>query len=160
MKKLLLTIIFAIFSTNVSAQDWLKGWKAYRSSDYSSALQEWLPLAKQGEKYSQQIVGHMYETGKGVLQDYTEATKWYRLSARQGLSGAQKNLGNAYKNGKGLKKDKILAHMWFNIASATGSEEARKSRNIIAINMTSKAIEKALAMARECMESGYNKCGY
>ena len=102
----------------------------------------------------------MNETGKGVLQDYTEATIWYRLSAKQGLSGAQKNLGNAYKNGKGLKKDKILAHMWFNIASATGSEEARKFRNIIAINMTSEAIEKALAMARECMNSDYKKCGY
>ena len=65
-----------------------------------------------------------------------------------------------YKNGKGLKKDKILAHMWFNIASATGSEEARKSRNIIATNMTSEGIYLATAMAKECMESNYKNCGY
>ena len=49
--------------------------------------------------------------------------------------------------------------MWYNIASANGNEEAGELRNNREKKMTSAGIEKATAMARECMSSGYKKCG-
>jgi len=53
-----------------------------------------------------------------------------------------------------------VAHMWFNIGAANGDDNAGDSRDKTAKKMTPAAIETATAMARECMSSGYTKCGY
>ena len=50
--------------------------------------------------------------------------------------------------------------MWYNIASANGQDQAGGYCDERAGLMTPAAIEKATAMARECMSSGYTKCGY
>jgi uncharacterized protein len=102
----------------------------------------------------------MYERGNGVIQDYAEAVKWYRLAAEQGYAGAQNNLGVMYEFGDGVLQDNTMAHMWYNIASANGDDKSGEWRDELAGQMTSTAIEKAQAMARECMSSGYTKCGY
>ena len=52
-----------------------------------------------------------------------------------------------------------MAHMWSNIGAANGNEGGGINRDEIAKEMTPAAIEKAQAMARECMSSGYTKCG-
>ena len=196
MKKLLLTITFAIFSTNVTAQDFNKGLEAYKAGDYATALKEWKPLAEQGNAYAQANLGLMYNNGKGVLKDSIEAVKWYRLSAEQGNVGAQSNIGMSYflgdgvlkdttealkwfrmsaeqgdSNGQnwlgimynfgdGVLKDNSMAHMWYNIASANGNESTGESRDRLEDSMTPEDISKATAMARECMNSDYKKCGY
>ena len=102
----------------------------------------------------------MYRNGKGVPQDYAEAVKWYRLSADQGNADAQYNLALMYHKGQGVPQDNVMAHMWYNIASANGHSKAGEYRDKRAVLMTSAAIEKAQAMARECMSSGYKKCGW
>ena len=196
MKKLLLTIIFVIFSTNVSAQDFNKGYEAAQRGDYATAIKEWKPLAEQGDAAAQFNVGVMHERGKGVLKDNSEAAKWYELSAEQGNAHAQYNLGLMYTKGDGVShdvtealkwyrlsveqgnayaqkslgamylmgfgvlQDNLKAHMWYNISSANGHEDAGKWRDKVADSMTPEAIEKATAMARECMASDYKKCGY
>ena len=86
--------------------------------------------------------------------------KWYRLAAEQGVASAQTNLGLMYYNGTGVLQDNSVAHMWFNIGSANGSELGGTNRDRISKQMTPAAIKKAQAMARECMNSGYTKCGY
>ena len=102
----------------------------------------------------------MYDNGEGVLQDYAEAVKWYRLAADQGDANAQTNLGNMYNNGQGVLQDNVMAHMWYNIASANGEDKAGEWSDERAGLMTPADISKAQAMARECMNSGYKKCGY
>ena len=102
----------------------------------------------------------MYEFGNGVLQNYAEAVKWYRLAAEQGLASAQNNLGAMYEFGNGVLQDNVMAHMWYNIASANGDPTAGEWRDERAGLMTPADISKAQAMARECMNSGYKKCGY
>ena len=102
----------------------------------------------------------MYVDGKGVPQDYKEAVKWYRLAADQGEASAQSNLGYMYSNGHGVLQDNVMAHMWYNIGSANSSGNSGINRDIIAKKMTPADISKAQAMARECMNSGYTKCGY
>ena len=158
-----LTVILAFLmtlSSPVVAQDFQKGWTAYEAGDYATALQEWTPLAEAGGEVAQYNLAIMYGNGYGVPQDNAEAVKWYRLAAEQGYAKAQNNLALMYEYGNGVLQDNTMAHMWYNIASANGHEKAGGYRDERADLMTSADISKAQAMARECMNSGYTKCGY
>ena len=62
-----------------------------------------------------------------------------------------------YEKGNGVLQDNLTAHMWYNISSANGGISGR---DWVAGLMTASDISKATAMARECMASGYKKCGY
>ncbi len=73
-----------------------EGWAAYDRGDYETALQEWGPLAEQGDAFAQYAIGLMYAKGRGVPQDYDEAVAWYLLSAEQGDWDAQYRLGLMY----------------------------------------------------------------
>jgi len=192
----LATMLSFIAFTPVSAQDWNKGVDAYNAGDYATALQEWRPLAEQGDADAQFILGGMYLNGRGVPQDYDEAVKWfrlatkqwdadrqwifshkqhdgdgalkknadtvewYRLAAEKGNASAQADLGGMYATGKGVPQDSIMAHMWYNLGAANGHKLSGTNRDEIAKQMTPAAIEKAQAMALECISSGYMKCGY
>ena len=57
-------------------------------------------------------------------------------------------------------QDNVLAHMWYNLGAANGSDLGGKNRDIIAERMTPEDISKAQAMARKCMNSYYQDCGY
>jgi len=128
--------------------------------DYAEAVKWYRLAADQGHAKAQYNLGAMYKKGQGLPQAYAEAVKWYRLAADQGVADAQINLGIIYEYGKGVLQDNVVAHMWYNIASASGNDKAGEWRDERAGLMTPAAIEKAQAMARECMSSGYTKCGY
>ena len=101
-----ITALVLVFNAgSILAQDFQKGFAAYQSGDYVTALQEWRPLAEQGDADAQQGLGVMYENGMGVLQDYKEAVKWYRLAAEQGDANAQNSIGFMYKKGVGVPQD-------------------------------------------------------
>ena len=160
MKKLLFTIILATFSTHTSAQDFDKGFTAFFNSDFEKAWKELKPLAEKGHANAQQKVGTMYEYGYGSLQDYTEALKWYKLSARGGYFVGQYRLAEMYKKGLGIPQNNILAHVWFNIASVNGQLYSADYRDKLAELMSPNDVLKAQEIAKECMKSDYNKCGY
>ncbi len=197
MKNFLSAVAVSVALTApVYAQDFSKGLAAYNSGDYATALQEWRPLAEQGDASAQYNLGVMYSNGHGVTQDYKEtvkwylksaeqgyanaqynlgvtyydghgvtqdykeAVKWYLKSAEQGEASAQLNLGVMYSNGQGVLQDNVVAHMWSNIANANGHELGGQNRDTLAKEMTPQDISKAQAMARECMGSNYQNCGY
>ena len=126
--------------------------------------------AEQGNANGQYKLAMRHLKGEGVLQDYAETLKWLRLSAEQGggfySNLAQAFLGIMYEYGDGVLQDNVTAHMWYNIASANGSVNANGSvsadeyRDKLAGLMTASEITKATTMAKECMSSGYKKCGY
>lgn len=60
-----------------AAQDFDAGLRAYTSGDYATALQEWRPLAEQGNASAQIVLGFMYDQGRGVAQDYVEAVRGF-----------------------------------------------------------------------------------
>jgi uncharacterized protein len=153
---LLLTLLVG---TPAFSADFQKGYAAYESGDYATALREWEPLAEQGDADAQNNLGVMYSNGKGVLQDYKTAVKWYRLAAEQGIASAQSNLGYMYDEGKGVLKDYVYAHMWYNIAAISGkSKNASKNRDNVAKRMNSNQIETAQKLARECVRKKYKGC--
>jgi len=130
--------------------------------DYAEAVR-WFKLANvHGVADAQTALGTMFSRGDGVPQNDFEAINLFRLAAKQGHSLAHWQLGGAYQLGKGVEEDPFKAHMWYNIASANGDEMAADNRDQIAkIYLWRPAdISKAQAMARECMSSGYEKCGY
>jgi len=118
-------ISVVMLATSAFAQDWDKGLDAYKAGDYATALQEWRPLAEQGDSDAQAMLGTMYDEGKGVPQDYTEAVKWYRLAAEQGYARAQTNLGNRYNNGEGVPQDYAEAAKWYQLAAEQGNAYAQ-----------------------------------
>ena len=128
--------------------------------DVTEAVKWYRLSAEKGYASAQYNLGVMYKRGDGVLKDFSEALKWYRLSAEQGNASAQRNLGVMYEFGNGVLQDNLTAHMWYNIASANGYKKAGEWRDGLEESMTPAAIEKATAMARECMASDYKKCGY
>ena len=137
-----------------------RGLAAAEAGNFITALQEWKPLAEAGNSFALYNLGVMYESGQGVIQDYKEAGKLYRLAAEQGYASAQGNLGIMYYYGHGVIQDNTIAHMWFSVGAANGDEVGGSNIDKIAKKMAPAAIEKAQAMARECMNSGYTKCGY
>jgi len=128
--------------------------------DYKEAVKWYRLSAERGDASAQYNLGNMYKNGDGAPQDYKEAVKWYRLAAEQGYAMAQTNFGFMYDNGQGVLQDNATAHMWYNIGAANGNELGGTNRDKIAKRMTPAAIEEAQTMARECINSGYTKCGY
>ena len=105
MRRTALALALALMPMNAFGQNFDTGLSAYLAGDYATALQEWRPLAEQGDADAQNILGTMYGSGRGVPQDSAEAVRLYRLAAEQGNGGAQYNLANAYATGRGVPQD-------------------------------------------------------
>jgi len=128
MKKILfLKIIFLVMVVGAvsSWANFLAGEDAYLREDYDRALQEWHPLAKQGNVEAQNMLGYMYRYGQGVPQDFERARHWYRLAADQGHARAQNNLGAMYRQGLGVSQDYAEALRWFRRAAEQGNGGAQ-----------------------------------
>jgi len=104
-----------------------KGWAAYQSGDYATALREWTPLAKQGDVDAQYNLGLIYDKGRGVPKNYKTAVKWYRLAAKQGNAFAQSNLGYMYEKGTGVPLDYKTAVKWYRLAAEQGFAVAQSN---------------------------------
>jgi len=102
-----------------------KGWNAYQSGDYKTALSEWIPLAEQGHAFAQYSLGHLYEFGTGTPQNYKAAFKWHTLAAEQGVNDAIYRLGNMYNEGKGVPQDYKAAVKWFTLAAKGGDAHSQ-----------------------------------
>jgi TPR repeat protein len=127
MKQLLILpvlLLTLLVGTPAFSADFQKGWTAYESSDFATALREWTPLAKQRNAFAQYNLGVMYDKGLGVPQDYKTAVKWYSLAAEQGLAAAQYNLGFIYYNGKGVPQNYRPARL--RLWSGTAAQSAAR----------------------------------
>ena len=69
MKKLWIAAVLALMPMSLLAQDFDKGMDAYEAGDYAPALQEWQPLADQGDAEAQDKLGILYYFGRGVPKD-------------------------------------------------------------------------------------------
>jgi hypothetical protein len=76
---------------------------------------------------AQRLLGHCYETGKGVNQDLAEAASWYRKAAEQGDVFSQVALGSLYAKGEGVQKDLAEAASWYRKSADQGNTIAQRS---------------------------------
>ena len=120
MRNIFITAVFLAFAVPISAQDFNRGVEAYRSGDYVTAMNEWRPLAEQGNMVAQYTLGVIYDLGEGVSKDPKQAVKWYSLAAKQGYALAQYNLGIIYEIGEGVSQDHPEAAKWYRRAAGQG----------------------------------------
>jgi len=121
----------AVFVTALAlAQDIGAGIKAFRNCDYTTALRNFGPLAKQGDSKAQCALGLAYKAGKGVNKNHATAVQWFGKSAKQGNSAAQTELGYMYMFGQGVKRNPKNAAAWFRCAAEAGHSKAQLSLGI------------------------------
>ena len=125
MKRIALAAVFLVALVGPAWAGDAEGWDAYERRDYATALEEFLPLANQGDAEAQFNLGGMYEIGNGVPQDFAEAAKWYRKAAEQGLVEAQSILGVMYHAGDGVQQDYAEAVKWHRKAAEQGYARAQ-----------------------------------
>ena len=123
-RHLFLVLIILVFGTSVHA-DFQKGFEAYNSGDYATALKEWESLAEQGYADAQYGLGMLYYRGHGVARDYKAAVKWYKLVAEQGFAPGQLWLGTMYYIGEGVTQDYRSAAKWIRLAAEQGDADAQ-----------------------------------
>ena len=124
----IITLAIALLIIPVASaigQDWQKGYSAYESGDYATALREFRLLANQGNAAGQFSLGVIYSNGEGVPQDYKAAKEWYILAAKQEHAPAQYNLGQIYYYGEGVPQDYKAAAKWWKLAAEQGHAPAQ-----------------------------------
>ena len=114
-----------LYSAGSAWADFDDGVEAYNRGDYATALQEFRPLAEQGDANAQFNLGFMYDNGKGVPENDAEAAKWHRKAAEQGDVMAQYSLGGMYFRGEGVSQNFTEAVKWFRKAAEQGDAYAQ-----------------------------------
>ena len=121
LHSLALAITLLVGSVSVAtAQDYDKGLKAAQAGDFQTALQEWRPLAEEGDADAQYNLGMMCRSGRC----HAEAVKWLRLAAEQGHANAQYELGYMYLRHIGVSYDDAEAAKWYRLAAEQGHANA------------------------------------
>ena len=120
-----LCIVAVALATAPAFSNYQEGYDAFFDKDYKTALQEFLPLAEQGNLVAQYFLGRMYYDGQGVPQDYKQAVKWYTLSAEQGYEYSRILLGLMYYKGQGVPQDYKEAVKWYTLSAEQGNVSAQ-----------------------------------
>ena len=100
--------------------DFRKGWNAYSSTDYATALAEWQDLADAGDKNASYGMGLLYGNGFGVEMNDELALRYYGAAAEQGHAEAQFNLAVMHQNGWGVPASDEVANKWYRLAAEQG----------------------------------------
>jgi TPR repeat protein len=122
------TILFCLLCCmpTFGSADITAGEQALKNGDYTAALNEFLPLAKQGDPKAQLNLGLMYYNGQAVPQDYQEAVKWFRGAADQGYGAAQSLLGLLYEVGLKVPQNYQEAVKWYRLGADQGNSSAQR----------------------------------
>ena len=155
VRSVFLAVVLNFSSGSVAtAQDSDKGYAAAQAGDFVTALEEWRPLAEQGDSASQFNLAELYKNGLGVPQDRDQALIWYSLSAEQGNPLAMYQLGVYFAG----KSDYSTASMWLTIAAGSGLEEAiyleGRVDTVLTLEQQLVAANRALA----CIDASYQNC--
>jgi TPR repeat protein len=128
---ILLSLVLAALCVAPVWAGFEEGIAAYERGDYATTLNEWRPLAEQGDPTAQHHLGWLYVIGRGVPQDYQEAVRWFHKAAEQGDSDAQANLGSLYLLGDRLTQDYTEALKWLRAAADQGHPLAQTKLGIM-----------------------------
>ena len=73
-----------IVAPSAHAADFDKGVAAYWSGNYETALQEFCPLAEEGDGSVQFNLGVLYAIGEGILAAHKRAHMWFNIARYNG----------------------------------------------------------------------------
>lgn len=144
---------FAVTITQAnSTREFARAMAAYERSDYGTASQVLLKLAKQGQAEAQRMLGNLYDKGLGVAQSYEKAVRWYRKAAEQRDPAAQYHLGLKYANGHGVPENQMQAYIWFAIAFNNGYRAAADPLRVLNKSLSTTERQQALKVVLRKME--------
>lgn len=127
----------------LAAQNLQAGLDAYNRGDWSTALNELLPLAEQGQVKAELYVGNLFGDGHGVELNHATAVKWFKKAAEQGDPEAEYDVGLFYYFGLGgLPKDVEKAAEWYRKSAAQGNSKAATGLDLIAHQKEFENLEK------------------
>jgi len=134
-----------------------KGLAAYNAGDYKAAYNFTVPLANQGNPAAKNLLGMMYELGKGVPQDLARSVSYYRQGAEQGDPHAQYNLAVSFDSGTGVPQNYREAVRWFRRAAEQGISAAQYDLGVMieqgrGIN---KSFQKAASWYQKAAKQGH-----
>ena len=116
----LLAVALILLTPVLWAGDFKKGWDAYSSTDYATALAEWQELADAGDVNACYGMGLLYGNGFGVDMNDDLALKYYGVAAAGGHADAQYNLGIMHQNGWGVPINEEEGLKWYALAADQG----------------------------------------
>jgi len=120
ISRIFIAVAMLLFSPFVLAGDFQKGWAAYNSTDYATALAEWQGLADEGDAEACYGMGLLYGNGFGVDMNDDQALKYYGIAADKGHAEAQYNLGVMHQNGWGVPLNEEEGIRWYELAADQG----------------------------------------
>ena len=120
LSRTVLALVLLLLATSAVAGDFQKGWKAYSSTDYATALAEWQEIADAGDVNACYGMGLLYGNGFGVDLNDELALKYYLFAAEKGHAEAQYSLGIMHQNGWGVPIDEEAGVKWYLLAADQG----------------------------------------
>lgn len=103
MKKIIL--ILGFFTTLLFSSSYEDGLKAYKNSDFKTALLIFEELALKDDLKAQSKLGFMYLYAKGVDVDFNKALSFLEKASNKGDAEAQYHLGLIYFSDLYKKQD-------------------------------------------------------
>lgn len=138
--------LWLLLTIPVAAQDFKTGLEAYDRGDFAAAIEQWRPLAEQGDARAQFNLGVIHFNGQGVPHDPVRAAGWYRAAAEQGYGPAQANLAFMHETGQGVLQNYVEAYKWLTLASRHGVDDAA-AREKLMLKMTERQIAEGTQAA-------------
>jgi len=129
-------VLLIIFNNPAASADFQLGLDAYHEGRYTTAAEEWLPLAEQGDARAQLNLGLMYYNAMSGAQNYQAAAKWLSLAAEQGHANADAYYALAlmYSNGWGAHQDYQAGVKWYALAAEQGHADAQYNLGLMYSN--------------------------
>lgn len=111
-------------------QDWHKAMNLLCSAAIlgdQESVSDLTDFAEKGNETAQYLLGDMYDTGRGVVQNHDQARRYYTMAADQGHADAQFMLGDMYETGRGVGQNSRVASEYY-LAAGKGSKDALERR--------------------------------
>jgi len=118
-------VLILLFSLQTAQAGLSKGLDAAQAGDYTTAHNEWLPIAEQGDVNAQFYLGLLHSRQLIDQASQEQAVKWYLLAAKNDHINAQFNLGLKYDKGIGVEQSDAEAFSWYLKAASSGHPEAQ-----------------------------------
>jgi TPR repeat protein len=119
----------------------------------------WFRMAAEQEfPESEYMLGMAYEQGKGVALDYALAREYLLRSAKRNYPSAQLMYAFMLQAGEGGESDSYNGYLWGKIALENGVEDAVNITSIASIPLSQQQIDQADALAKLCLEEGFDVC--
>jgi len=120
MKKIFLYFILTLSFIGQAYADLQDASDAFDKGDFETAVQEWKPLAKDGNAEAQYRLGRAYYFGDGIAKNEKLAFEWTLKSAEKGFAKGQHIVGLFYQDGIGVDVDLERAYRWYKKGAKQG----------------------------------------